>query len=158
MKEIYVAGGCFWGMQAYFDLKDGIVETTVGYANGHTKEPTYEEVCTNKTGHAETLYIKYDEKTISLNKILSYFWKVIDPVSINKQGEDSGSQYRTGIYYIDENDLDSIKNSVNEIQKKYTKEIATEVCKLAYFNPAEEYHQKYLQKNPNGYCHIDLNA
>lgn len=156
MKKIYLAGGCFWGLQAYFDLKIGIKETTVGYANGHTANPTYEEVCTNKTGYAETVHIKYDEHEISLNQVLEFFWKVIDPTSINKQGGDMGTQYRTGIYYTDESDLDTIKESVANEAKKYTKEVVTEVENLKNFYAAEEYHQKYLEKNPNGYCHIDL--
>ncbi len=157
MKEIYLAGGCFWGMQAYFDLKDGIINTVVGYANGRTQNPTYQEVCTDTTGHAETLFIQYDENIISLDKILSYFWKVIDPTSLNKQGGDMGSQYRTGIYYVDESDLNTIKASVDKEQNNYNEIIVTEIESLKYFYPAEEYHQKYLQKNPNGYCHIDLN-
>lgn len=156
MKEIYLAGGCFWGLQAYFDLKSGIKETIVGYANGHTSNPTYEQVCTNSTGHAETVYIKYDENEIMLNRLLELFWKVIDPTSLNKQGGDIGTQYRTGIYYTDEKDIGIIKESLEKEAKKYTKAIVTEVEELKCFYPAEEYHQKYLEKNPNGYCHIDL--
>lgn len=156
MKEIYLAGGCFWGLQAYFDLKSGIKETIVGYANGHTSNPTYEQVCTNSTGHAETVYIKYDENEIMLNRLLELFWKVIDPTSLNKQGGDIGTQYRTGIYYTDEKDIGIIKESLEKEAKKYTKAIVTEVGELKCFYPAEEYHQKYLEKNPNGYCHIDL--
>lgn len=156
MKEIYLAGGCFWGLQAYFDLKSGIKETVVGYANGHTSNPTYEQVCTNSTGHAETVYIKYDENEIMLNKLLELFWKVIDPTSLNKQGGDIGTQYRTGIYYTDEKDIGIIRESLEKEAKKYTRSIVTEVEELKCFYPAEEYHQKYLEKNPNGYCHIDL--
>lgn len=156
MKEIYLAGGCFWGLQAYFDLKSGIKETIVGYANGHTSNPTYEQVCTNSTGHAETVYIKYDENEIMLNRLLELFWKVIDPTSLNKQGGDIGTQYRTGIYYNNEKDIGIIKESLEKEAKKYTKAIVTEVEELKCFYPAEEYHQKYLEKNPNGYCHIDL--
>lgn len=156
MKEIYLAGGCFWGLQAFFDLRKGVVETIVGYANGNTENPTYELVCTNKTGYAETVYIKYDEEEITLNKILEDFWKVIDPTLLNRQGGDIGTQYRTGIYYTDENDLNIIRNSIGYEQKKYNKPIVTEVEKLKNFYKAEEYHQKYLKKNPNGYCHIDL--
>lgn len=156
MKEIYLAGGCFWGLQAYFDLKKGIVETVAGYANGNTENPTYEQVCTNATGFAETVYIKYDENEISLVEILEKFWKVIDPTSLNKQGGDIGTQYRTGIYYTDEKDLSIIKESLLKESKKYNKPIVTEVEKLRNFYRAEEYHQKYLEKNPNGYCHIDL--
>jgi peptide-methionine (S)-S-oxide reductase len=156
MKEIYLAGGCFWGMQAYFDMKKGITKTTVGYANGNTENPTYEQVCTDKTGFAETVHIIYDEKIIALSEILKYFWKVIDPTSMNKQGGDRGTQYRTGIYYTDDEDLAAIKNSLESEALKYSKPIVTEVEKLKNFYPAEEYHQKYLEKNPNGYCHIDL--
>lgn len=156
MKEIYLAGGCFWGLQAYFDLKSGIKETIVGYANGHTSNPTYAQVCTNSTGHAETVYIKYDENEIMLNRLLELFWKVIDPTSLNKQGGDIGTQYRTGIYYTDEKDIGIIKEFLEKEAKKYTKAIVTEVEELKCFYPAEEYHQKYLEKNPNGYCHIDL--
>ncbi len=158
MKEIYLAGGCFWGMQAYFDLRKGIEETVVGYANGNTKNPTYEEVCTNTTGFAEVLHIKYNENEITLNKILEDFWRVIDPTLLNRQGGDTGTQYRTGIYYIpgDGEDLDVINESLKKEALKYDKKIVTEVMPLKNFYPAEKYHQKYLQKNPNGYCHIDL--
>ena len=156
MKEIYLAGGCFWGLQAYFDLKKGIKETTVGYANGHTANPTYEDVCTNKTGYAETVHIKYDEFEINLEKLLELFWRVIDPTSLNKQGGDMGTQYRTGIYYTNEGDLEVINESFKSIAKKYTNEIVTEIKPLKNFYAAEEYHQKYLEKNPDGYCHIDL--
>lgn len=156
MKEIYLAGGCFWGLQAYFDLKDGINESEVGYANGNTKEPTYEQVCTNNTGYAETVRIKYDDDKISLERVLELFWKVIDPTSLNKQGGDRGTQYRTGIYFTDDKDEAIINESVQNEAKKYSKKIFTEVEKLKNFYSAEEYHQKYLEKNPNGYCHIDL--
>lgn len=156
MKEIYLAGGCFWGLQAFFDLRNGVIETIAGYANGKTENPTYEQVCTNKTGYAETVLIKYDENKITLSKILEDFWKVIDPTLLNRQGGDIGTQYRTGIYYTDENDLYAIKNSLDNEQKKYKQTIVTEVEKLKNFYKAEDYHQKYLKKNPKGYCHIDL--
>lgn len=156
MKEIYLAGGCFWGLQAYFDLRKGVMETVVGYANGITENPTYQQVCTNTTGYAETVYIKYDENEITLNKILQDFWKVIDPTLLNRQGGDIGTQYRTGIYYVDEEDLSVINDSFKNEQEKYDKTMVTEVVPLKNFYAAEEYHQKYLDKNPNGYCHIDL--
>jgi peptide-methionine (S)-S-oxide reductase len=156
MKEIYLAGGCFWGMQAYFDLRKGVKETVAGYANGKIENPTYEQVCTNTTGYAETVYIKYDENEITLDKILADFWKVIDPTLLNRQGADMGTQYRTGIYYVDKDDLSTIKKSLENEAKKYNEPIVTEVMLLKNFYTAEEYHQKYLQKNPDGYCHIDL--
>lgn len=157
MKEIYLAGGCFWGMQAYFDLRKGVKETVVGYANGNTEAPTYRQVCTNTTGFAEAVYIKYDENEITLDKILADFWKVIDPTLLDRQGADMGTQYRTGIYYVDEEDLNTIKVSLENEAKKYNEPIVTEVMPLKNFYAAEEYHQKYLQKSPDGYCHIDLN-
>lgn len=157
MKEIYLAGGCFWGIQAYFDNINGVVNTVVGYANGITENPTYEKVCKGDTKHAETLCIQYNEKIIDLYKILDYYWKVIDPTSLNKQGEDKGNQYRTGIYFNNIIDLNTIKISLENIQKKHKNKVVTEICELLCFYPAEEYHQKYLEKNPNGYCHIDLN-
>jgi peptide-methionine (S)-S-oxide reductase len=156
MKEIVLAGGCFWGVEAYFSRIEGIIETKVGYANGHVKNPTYEQVKTSTTGHAEACYIKYDERVISLEELLNKFWKIIDPTLLNQQGPDIGSQYRTGIYYIDETDLPTIINTKEEQQELYDKPIVTEVEPLKCFYLAEEYHQKYLEKNPNGYCHIDL--
>ena len=157
-KEIVFAGGCFWGVEEYFSRIDGVLETKVGYANGHTENPTYEEVCTNTTGHAEACYVKYDENIISLEELLNRFWRIIDPTLLNRQGPDIGSQYRTGIYYMDEKDLPTIMKTFKEQQEKYDKPIVTEVEPLKVFYEAEEYHQKYLKKNPGGYCHIDLNA
>jgi len=158
MKEIVLAGGCFWGVEEYMSRIDGVVETKVGYANGHTENPTYEEVCTNTTGHAEVCYVKYDESVLTLEELLNRFWKIIDPTLLNRQGPDIGSQYRTGIYYMEEEDLPIIMKTFEEQKKKYDKPIVTEVESLKVFYEAEEYHQKYLKKNPNGYCHIDLNA
>ena len=157
MKSIVVAGGCFWGVEAYMSKIDGIVETKVGYANGTKKGPTYEEVCSGNTGHAEACLINYDETLVSLEKILNKFWGIIDPTVLNMQGHDIGSQYRSGIYYTDNKDLDIILTTKDEVQNKYDKPIVTEIQILSYFYNAEEYHQKYLQKNPGGYCHINLN-
>ncbi|MCB2358303.1 peptide-methionine (S)-S-oxide reductase MsrA [Clostridium estertheticum] len=158
MKTIVVAGGCFWGVDAYMSKIDGIVETKVGYANGTKKDPTYDQVCMGNTGHAEACLISYDEKVVSLEKILNKFWAVIDPTAINRQGADVGSQYRSGIYYSDKSDLDIILSTKDKVQSKYEKVIVTQIQPLSCFYDAEDYHQKYLQKNPGGYCHIDLNA
>ncbi|APC40896.1 peptide-methionine (S)-S-oxide reductase MsrA [Clostridium estertheticum] len=158
MKTIVVAGGCFWGVDAYMSKIDGIVETKVGYANGIKKDPTYDQVCMGNTGHAEACLISYDEKVVSLEKILNKFWGIIDPTAINRQGADVGSQYRSGIYYSDKSDLDIILSTKDKIQSKYDKVIVTQIQPLSCFYDAEDYHQKYLQKNPGGYCHIDLNA
>lgn len=158
MKEIILAGGCFWGVEEYMSRIDGVVETRVGYANGITHNPSYEDVCKGNTGHVEACIVKYDENVISLEELLNKFWKVIDPTSLNKQGGDVGHQYRTGIYYIDDADLPIIKKSLEKEQEKYDKKIVTEVEPLSCFYNAEEYHQKYLKKNPGGYCHIDLSS
>ncbi len=154
LKVIYLAGGCFWGTEKYLSNIQGIVKTDVGYANGNTENPTYQEVCHYNTGHAETVRVFYNPKHIRLEFILSLYYDVIDPTSVNRQGEDRGSQYRTGIYYIDESDLSIIEKSIAKLQTKYEKPIAIEVLPLKNYCLAEEYHQKYLDKNPNGYCHI----
>ncbi len=154
MKTIYLAGGCFWGLQKFMDQFDGITETTVGYANGNTENPTYEEVKSQKSGHAETVKVEYDQSVISLNKILEKYYLVIDPTSVNKQGGDEGISYRTGIYYVDESDLPIIKEVSAAVQSRNKKPLAVEIEPLRNFYPAEEYHQKYLVKNPGGYCHI----
>lgn len=157
LKEIYLAGGCFWGTEKYLSLVQGIVETEVGYANGNTQNPTYEDVCYRNTGHAETVKVIYDPDKIRLEFILKLFYEVIDPIAVNRQGNDVGTQYRTGIYYVYHQDRDVIVSSINELQKSYTKPIAIEVLPLENYYKAEEYHQKYLDKNPNGYCHIGRN-
>jgi peptide-methionine (S)-S-oxide reductase/peptide methionine sulfoxide reductase msrA/msrB len=156
MKEIYLAGGCFWGTEKYLANIGGIIETNVGYANGNTENPTYEEVCHHNTGHAETVKVIYDPKQIRLEYILTLYYDVINPTSVNRQGNDIGSQYRTGIYYVDSNDVETILASIKELQTKYEKPIAIEVLPLQNYYIAEEYHQKYLDKNPQGYCHIGV--
>lgn len=152
-KEIYLAGGCFWGVQKFFDQFDGILETRVGYANGPGANPTYEEVCSS-SGHAETIRIVYDEESISLEEILNYYFMVIDPTSVNRQGNDIGIQYRTGIYYSHDDQLSVIKEVYGQKEKEVGAPLAVEVGPLENFYSAEEYHQKYLDKNPGGYCHI----
>ncbi|HLS53073.1 MAG TPA: peptide-methionine (S)-S-oxide reductase MsrA [Tissierellaceae bacterium] len=156
MKEIYLAGGCFWGVEEYMSRIAGVVDTEVGYANGHTKNPSYEEVCTGTTGHVEATYVKFDENIISLEELLYKFWNIIDPTVLNRQGPDIGSQYRTGIYYKDKSDLEVINKTLKVVQEKYQEPIVTEIKELKSFYKAEEYHQDYLKKNPDGYCHIDL--
>jgi len=154
MSVIYLAGGCFWGVQKYFDQFEGIIKTTVGYANGRTENPKYEDVKAGKTGHVETVKIEYDESLRSLNQILDDYYRIIEPTSLNKQGEDEGISYRTGIYYVEKTDLETIQSKYNEIQKKYDSPLAVEVEPMKNFFNAEEYHQKYLDKNPGAYCHI----
>ncbi|MHC1749726.1 MAG: peptide-methionine (S)-S-oxide reductase MsrA [Cellulosilyticaceae bacterium] len=156
MKKIVFAGGCFWGVEEYMSRIEGVVYTEVGYANGNTQNPTYDEVCTNTTGFVEACYVEYDINTISLECLLAKFWSVINPTVLNKQGEDTGTQYRTGIYYLDEEELPTIMQSMEEEQKRYNEPIVTEVLPLNSYYMAEVHHQKYLKNNPNGYCHISL--
>lgn len=155
-KYIYVAGGCFWGVEEYMSRIPGVLDAASGYANGTTENPTYEDVIFRNTGHAETVKVLYDSNVIPLNVLLQTFFSVIDPTSTNKQGNDVGSQYRTGVYTVDDSDLQIIREVVRIEQKKYADPIVTEILPLDNFSLAEEYHQDYLQKNPNGYCHIDL--
>ena len=156
MKTIYFAGGCFWGVQRFFDQFEGVKETVVGYANGKTSNPTYQDVKSQQSDHSETVKVVYDETQLSLVDLLNYFYMIIDPLSLNKQGEDEGRSYRTGIYYTDIHDCDTIQAFTDEMQKKYDKKIVVEVLPLEHFYDAEDYHQKYLEKNPTGYCHIPL--
>lgn len=164
-KTIYLAGGCFWGTQKFFDQFHGVVSTEVGYANGPddvnspddknspASAPTYQDVC-NNSGHAETVRIDYDDSVLSLTELLNYYFLVIDPLSVNKQGGDVGIQYRTGIYYTSEEQLPEIEAVYREQEEKAGAKLAVELEPLRNFYSAEEYHQKYLDKNPGGYCHI----
>lgn len=155
-SEIVVAGGCFWGVQEYYRRLKGVIHTEVGYAQGHVEKPAYEEVKTGTTNHAEVCKIMYDETKISLNQILDHLFRMIDPTSLNKQGEDEGTQYRTGVYYINKNDKETIETFIKKQQSNYEKPITVEIEALKEFYTAEEYHQKYLQKNMNGYCHVNF--
>ena len=153
MKTVYLAGGCFWGMQKFLDQFDGVVSTEVGYANGPDEAPTYQDVCAS-SGHAETVRVDYDENRITLKTLLDDYFMVIDPLSVNRQGGDRGIQYRTGIYYVSEDQLPEIRAVFEEQERKAGAKLAVEVEPLKNFFSAEEYHQKYLDKNPGGYCHI----
>lgn len=154
-KIIYMAGGCFWGTEKLFQAADGVLETTVGYANGHTANPTYKEVCTETTGYRETVEVRYDADTVSLQTLLGIFFLCIDPTVTNRQGEDIGSQYQTGVYYTDEESRKIIEEYFAKEREKHER-FCTELAPLQVFYPAEEYHQDYLIKNPEGYCHISL--
>ena len=155
MKTIYLAGGCFWGVQRFFDQFDGVIRTETGYANGPEKAPTYQDVCAD-SGHAETVRIDYDESRITLEELLDDYFMVIDPTSVNRQGHDEGIQYRTGIYWTEESQAPVIEARMKKEQEKAGQPLAVETGKIVNFFPAEEYHQKYLEKNPGGYCHIPL--
>lgn len=158
MSEIYFAGGCFWGVEEYFSRITGVYDVTVGYANGKTENPTYQQVCSGKTGYAETVHVTYNSEIVSLQVLIEQFFKIINPLSLNKQGNDVGSQYRTGIYFTQEADKKIAEAVVAEVQKKYTKPFAVELVPLKNYYLAEEYHQDYLKKNPGGYCHISFDS
>ena len=152
--EIYFAGGCFWGTEHFMKQIQGVVTTEVGYANGNIKSPTYEQVCSDDTGFAETVRVDYRPESVKLEFLIDLFFKTIDPTSVNRQGNDRGSQYRIGIYYTDKADLPIIQATVAKLAKNYSKTLAIEVKPLANFYKAEDYHQDYLDKHPDGYCHI----
>ncbi len=153
MKTIYFAGGCFWGTQKFFDQFDGVVKTEVGYANGPGGAPSYSDVCLG-IGHAETVRVDYDEARISLTQLLDYYFLTIDPLSVDHQGGDYGRQYRTGVYYTEEAQLAEIRPVFDRVREKAGAPLAVELEPIENFYPAEDYHQKYLDKNPGGYCHI----
>lgn len=153
-KTIYLAGGCFWGTQHFLKQIRGILHTEAGYANGHTQSPAYEEVYTDRTGHAETVYVQYDPQQIGLERLLELYFQTIDPTALNHQGEDRGTRYRTGIYYTAEEDLPTIRTVYDRVASQYDKPLQVEVEPLRCFYPAEAYHQDYLVKHPDGYCHI----
>ncbi|MBX7491193.1 peptide-methionine (S)-S-oxide reductase MsrA [Helicobacter turcicus] len=157
-QTIYLAGGCFWGVQRYFDLLNGVISSQVGYANSKVESPNYHIVCSGITEAVEAVEIVFDSTLLSIHTLLKHFFNIIDPFALNYQGNDIGTQYRSGIYAKDSSLLLNVRDFIETLQKGLPKPIVTEVKILKNFYPAEAYHQKYLQKNPNGYCHINLNA
>jgi len=149
MEKATLGAGCFWGVEAAFQNLKGIISTTVGYMGGSLKNPTYEDVCTNTTGHAEVVHIVYDESVISYQALLDIFWSIHDPTQLNRQGPDRGSQYRSVIFYhsVEQKRLAEASKKNLSDTNKYRKEIVTEICKAEMFYPAEQYHQKYLQRH-----------
>lgn len=153
-KTIYLAGGCYWGTEKYVSHIKGVLETEVGFANGNTEAPSYEQVKYQNTGHAETVRVVYDPEILPLRALLRLFFLTIDPVSVDRQGGDVGHQYRTGIYYTEEVDGRVAAKALEDLEREIGQPVAVECCPLEQFWPAEEYHQKYLDKNPGGYCHV----
>lgn len=154
MNEIFFAGGCFWGTQHLFKQLRGVVATEAGYANGVVDNPTYEQVYTDTTGYAECVRVEYDPRGVSLELLLELYFRSIDPLSLNAQGGDVGTRYRTGIYYLDGDVLPTIREAYNRVEAACGAPLAVEVLPLTRFYAAEEYHQNYLDKHPAGYCHI----
>ena len=158
MQTIYFAGGCFWGTEHFFQQVQGVVRTETGFANGRADlpEPTYEQVYTDSTGYAETVKVEYDTAKVSLDFLVRMFFHAIDPLSLNQQGHDVGTRYRTGVYYVSEEQKAIIEQVFEEEQKKYTEKMVVELLPLKNYYPADEYHQKYLDKHPDGYCHLPM--
>lgn len=158
METAIFAAGCFWGVEEYFNRVKGVIKSESGYTGGTKKNPTYEEVCTGKTGHAESVRVVFDPKVVSYERLLQHFLEIHDPTSLNRQGNDIGSQYRSGIFYTNAKQEEAAKAALAKLAKsgKYSRKIVTEILPEQEFYRAEEYHQDYLQKNPRGYCHIDL--
>ncbi len=150
------AGGCFWGVEEYFRQIPGVLSTTVGYTGGTTPTPTYEEVCNHKTGHAEALALTFDPNKITYAALLKHFFRIHDPTSLNKQGNDRGEQYRSVVFFHTPEQKATIEKEIIALTKKINKPIVTQVRPARTFYPAEAYHQQYLQKNPGGYCHINM--
>lgn len=155
IKTIFLAGGCFWGTAHLFSLVPGVTSAIAGYANSVVPNPTYEEVCSGKTGAAETVRVDYDTDSVELTDLLNLYFKSIDPTLLNRQGNDRGTQYRTGIYWIDSRDAAIVDTAIATIQRRHKEPVVVEHQKLVNFYPAEEYHQDYLEKNPGGYCHVN---
>ena len=156
MKEIYFAAGCFWGAQHFFAGVYGVKEAVAGYANGNGENPSYEEVYTDTTGFAETVRVRYDETRISLPQLTELYFTIINPLSLNKQGGDIGTRYRTGVYYTEEADKALIQPVFEAEARRVGAPLVVELEPLRNFYLAEERHQDYLDKNPDGYCHVPL--
>jgi len=155
MKKIYLAGGCFWGVEHFLSLINGVIKTTVGYANSDIPSPAYEDLKAHRSSASETVEVEYDEEILSLKELLQLFFMIIDPTLLDQQGHDIGHQYRTGVYYTDEEDKETITKELSLLSLKYQKPIVTEILPLENFYVAEDYHQDYLIKNPAGYCHVN---
>ena len=153
-RDIWFAAGCFWGAQKFFKLIPGVEFTEVGFANGWERNPTYEQVYTDTTGHAECVHVRYNPEMISLKELVRLYFRIIDPLSLNRQGEDEGTRYRTGVYYEDERDFELLSKEFSRVEKKLGCELAVELRHITCFYRADEYHQDYLDKTPGGYCHL----
>ena len=154
LRTIYLAGGCYWGVEKYISNIAGVQETEAGFANGHVRAPAYVQVKKGDTGHAETVRVVYEDDVLPLDRLLRLFFRIVDPTSFERQGEDVGNQYRTGVYWTDAADETVVRAELSKLQQQYAAPLAVEACELDCFYPAEEYHQKYLDKTPGGYCHV----
>lgn len=155
-QTAYFAGGCFWGLERYFQGVNGVTSTQVGYAQSRKKDPTYEEVCAGTTDAAETVRVRYDSAQVNLRTLTLLFLDVIDPFAVNQQGNDTGRQYRTGMFYLNKGQKNVFAEALNQLSTRESHKPAVLVEPLSNFYPAESYHQNYLEENPGGYCHIPV--
>ena len=156
IMHAYFGAGCFWGVEAEFRKLDGVLSTSVGYMGGITQDPTYEEVCTGTTGHAEVVEIEYDENMVSYNKLLDIFMNIHDPTQLNRQGPDIGTQYRSAIFVINNDQKELANEMINKMNKNLNDSVVTSVEKKTEYYIGEEYHQKYLEKRGLASCHTNL--
>jgi methionine-S-sulfoxide reductase len=154
MEQIIVAAGCFWGVQFYFDQVPGVVSTTVGYTGGDTEDPSYEDVCTGRTGHAEAVLVEYDASKVSTETLLKQFFRMHDPTQMNRQGPDVGEQYRSAIFYVTDDQKTIAEKVAAEVQPNFKEPIVTQIEQAGPFYKAEEYHQKFTEKTGRGMCHV----
>lgn len=145
--------GCFWGVQAVFDEQNGVLKTLVGYEGGTTAKPTYEDVCSDETGHAEVVQVEFNPKVISYKELVELFFRIHDPTTMNRQGPDVGDQYRSVIFYFSEEQKKTAKEVIKQAQSKFKSKIVTQLTPHSVFNEAEDYHQKYLEKQGRKVCH-----
>lgn len=157
-EKVMFAAGCFWGVQFYFDQVPGVLKTTVGYSGGHTENPSYEDVCTHTTGHAEVVLVEYDPSKVSFEVLVKQFFRMHDPTQLNRQGPDIGDNYRSAIFYFNDQQRETAENVLAKLQPKYKNSIVTEISRAGQFYAAEDYHQKYAEKTGRGMCHIPYEA
>lgn len=155
LSKALFAAGCFWGVQYYFDQVPGVVKSTVGYSGGQTENPTYEEVCSRRTGHAEAVLLEFDPSVVSYLTLCRHFFRMHDPTQLNRQGWDIGNNYRSAIFYFDQEQLETAEQVRDEYQPKFDKPIVTEFSPAGAFYPAEDYHQKYTERTGRGMCHVE---
>lgn len=158
MQKAIFAAGCFWGVQFYFDQVPGVTKTTVGYTGGHTKNPTYEEVCTHTTGHAESVLVEFNPDKVSYETLAKQFFHMHDPTQLNRQGPDVGDSYRSAIFYFDDTQKKEAEKVRDESQSSYKQPIVTQIVPASEFYEAEDYHQKYAERTGRGMCHIPYEA
>lgn len=154
MKQAIFAAGCFWGVQFYFDQVPGVIKSTAGYTGGYIENPTYEQVCSHTTGHAEAVLLEFDPELVTYETLVRHFFRLHDPTQLNRQGPDIGDQYRSAIFYFDEQQKAAAEKVIAEQQKDFDKPIVTEITQATVFYQAEEYHQKFTEKTGQGMCHV----